>query len=62
MTTDPATGGGGKNPDMPSSTSPSIDNLEQTWRSIIGVCEGLTEEEWKEFLPAQPYQSVCPDE
>jgi WD40 repeat protein/DNA-binding SARP family transcriptional activator len=22
----------------------------------------LTEEEWKEFLPAQPYQSVCPDE
>ena len=21
----------------------------------------LTEEEWEEFLPAQPYQSVCPD-
>ena len=22
----------------------------------------LSEEEWEEFLPAQPYQSVCPDE
>jgi hypothetical protein len=22
----------------------------------------LTEEEWAEFLPAQPYQSVCPQE
>jgi WD40 repeat protein/DNA-binding SARP family transcriptional activator len=22
----------------------------------------LTQEEWEEFLPAQPYQSVCPDE
>ena len=22
----------------------------------------LTEEEWEQFLPAQPYQSVCPQE
>lgn len=32
---------------MPSSVSPSIDNLEQTWRSLATVCEELTERQWK---------------
>jgi len=35
-------------------------------RAIDFACQmagrNLTEEEWAEFLPAQPYQSVCPDE
>ena len=35
-------------------------------RAIDFACQmagrNLTEEEWEEFLPAQPYQSVCPDE
>ena len=35
-------------------------------RAIDIACQmagrNLTEEEWEEFLPAQPYQSVCPDE
>ncbi len=34
-------------------------------RAIDFACQmagrNLTEEEWEEFLPAQPYQSVCPD-
>ncbi len=32
---------------MPPSASPSIDHLEQTWRSLIDVCSDLSEEEWK---------------
>ena len=35
-------------------------------RAIDFACQmagrNLTDEEWEEFLPAQPYQSVCPDE
>jgi WD40 repeat protein len=35
-------------------------------RALDFACQmagrSLTEEEWEEFLPAQPYQSVCPDE
>jgi DNA-binding SARP family transcriptional activator/WD40 repeat protein len=35
-------------------------------RAIDFACQmagrDLTDEEWEEFLPAQPYQSVCPDE
>ena len=35
-------------------------------RAIDFACQmagrNLTEEEWEEFLPEQPYQSVCPDE
>jgi DNA-binding SARP family transcriptional activator/WD40 repeat protein len=35
-------------------------------RAIDFACQmagrNLTDEEWDEFLPAQPYQSVCPDE
>lgn len=31
---------------MPS-VSPSIDNLEETWRSLIDLCAGLSAEEWK---------------
>jgi uncharacterized protein (TIGR03083 family) len=27
--------------------SPSIDHLEQTWRSLLDVCEDLTEEQWR---------------
>ena len=27
--------------------SPSIEHLEATWRSILDLCAGLTEEEWK---------------
>ena len=34
-------------------------------RAIEFACQmagrNLTDEEWEEFLPAQPYQSVCPD-
>lgn len=32
---------------MTASVSQSIDNLELTWRSIFGLCDGLSEEEWK---------------
>ena len=32
---------------MGSSVSPSIDHLEQLWRSLLELCTGLTEEEWK---------------
>jgi WD40 repeat protein len=35
-------------------------------RAIDFACQmagrNLTDEEWEEFLPAQPFQSVCPDE
>jgi WD40 repeat protein len=35
-------------------------------RAVDFACQmagrSLTEEEWEELLPAQPYQSVCPDE
>jgi WD40 repeat protein len=35
-------------------------------RAIDFACQmagrNLTEQEWEEFLPAQPYQSVCPDQ
>ena len=35
-------------------------------RAIDFACQmagrNLTDEEWEDFLPAQPYQSVCPDE
>jgi hypothetical protein len=35
-------------------------------RAIDFACQmagrDLTDEEWEEFLPAQPDQSVCPDE
>ena len=35
-------------------------------RAIAFACQmagrDLTREEWEEFLPAQPYRSVCPDE
>ncbi len=35
-------------------------------RAIDFACQmagrDLTDEEWEQFLPAQPYQSVCPDE
>ena len=35
-------------------------------RAIDFACQmagrDLTEEEWEQFLPSQPYQSVCPDE
>ena len=49
----------------------SNDGRVYTWetdldRAIDFACQmagrNLTEEEWEEFLPAQPYQSVCPDE
>jgi uncharacterized protein (TIGR03083 family) len=29
------------------STSPSIDNLERTWGSLVDLCADLSEEEWK---------------
>lgn len=32
---------------MSQPASPSIDHLEQTWRSIDSLCSDLTEEEWK---------------
>lgn len=32
---------------MTQPASPSIENLERTWRSLIELCEPLTEEEWK---------------
>ena len=32
---------------MPTSASPTIDHLDQTWRSLVELCETLTEEEWK---------------
>lgn len=32
---------------MEQTSSPSIDNLERTWRSVLELCTGLTEEEWK---------------
>ena len=32
---------------MPQSVSPSIDNLEHTWRSLIDLCASLSEEEWR---------------
>ena len=32
---------------MPTAASPSIDHLEQTWRSLIELCADLSEEEWK---------------
>src|SRR4051794_7131403 len=31
---------------MSSTVSPSIDNLEETWRSLIDLCSDLSEEEW----------------
>lgn len=35
-------------------------------RALDFACQmagrNLTEEEWAEFLPEQPYQSVCPDD
>ncbi len=49
----------------------SYDGKVYTWetdldRAIDFACQmagrTLTAEEWEEFLPAQPYQSVCPDE
>lgn len=49
----------------------SYDGRVYTWetdvdRAIDFACQmagrNLTEEEWEEFLPAQPFQSVCPDE
>ena len=32
---------------MAASASPSIDNLERTWRSLVDLCADLSEEEWK---------------
>jgi uncharacterized protein (TIGR03083 family) len=32
---------------MPASVSPSIDNLELTWRSLVDLCAGLSDEEWQ---------------
>jgi uncharacterized protein (TIGR03083 family) len=32
---------------MPTAASPSIDNLEATWRSLLELCADLSEEEWK---------------
>jgi uncharacterized protein (TIGR03083 family) len=32
---------------MPQAASPSIDHLEQTWRSIDELCTAFTDEEWK---------------
>ena len=32
---------------MSTTASPSIDHLELTWRSILDLCDGLTEPEWK---------------
>jgi uncharacterized protein (TIGR03083 family) len=32
---------------MASTISPSIDNLDRTWASLIELCEGLTEDQWK---------------
>ena len=32
---------------MPSSASPSIDHLEQLWRSLNDLCAGLSEDEWR---------------
>jgi WD40 repeat protein len=52
-------------------TIASYDGRVYTWetdveRAIDFTCQmagrNLTEEEWAEFLPEQPYQSVCPDE
>ncbi|MDZ5619315.1 BTAD domain-containing putative transcriptional regulator [Nocardioides sp. HM23] len=49
----------------------SYDGRVYTWetdldRALDFACQmagrDLTEEEWEEVLPAQPYQSVCPDE
>lgn len=32
---------------MPSSASPSIDHLEQLWRSLIELCAGLSDDQWE---------------
>ena len=49
----------------------SYDGRVYTWetdleRAIDFACQmagrNLTDEEWEEFLPAQPYQSICPDQ
>ncbi len=32
---------------MPSNASASIDNLEETWRSVIDLCASFSEDEWK---------------
>jgi len=48
----------------------SLDGRVFTWRTSFNrtvdfACQmagrNLTEEEWEKFLPAQPYQIVCPD-
>lgn len=33
---------------MPSSASPSIDHLEQLWASLIELCAGFSDEEWRQ--------------